>query len=768
MPQNLTLRCAFYESHLDNVPTSDTLSWSELAEVLTTFPEPTCTVETCAGRDCQAKYGPAWSPVDIEGPRANTNVRGLTAAVFDLDHVQDFEGVLARIAEYAYAIHTTHSHSIDDRCYRLVFPLSRPVKREEWATVRATIVEALELPADPQVKDASRLYFLPTSRGGAERFARVHEGEVIDVEDVLAAAGAAPARPVAKEVVPVDLAALRARLSDVRRSKSSSADPRQKEQAQIIGRILDGEPLAQLGERDGTILRAMGLLAYWLPAETPWEAVLEILRPSLATMPRDPEKSPPETFEYLAGVAKQKYERQQVSRRAADEKRAADDACIQELVRAVRSKGAPLPEDVSEDDPDAWKETLIETKGGLRACEYNARLIIACAPELRGTIYWNEFTKDIEVRGGPFQGTTAEVLDTAIAGWMQRHYECFVSPSIVRGALLQVAYENRRDPIAEHLGELAWDGTPRIDTFLERYFGVAGEEKYTRAVSRRWLISLVARALLPGCKVDTVLILEGLQGAGKSTALEAIAGTDYYLDTALTLGDRDAYLAIAGAWLVELGELASFNKAETEKVRQFLSLKQDKFRLPYGRVVQVSPRRCVFVGTTNSYENYLTDREGNRRYWPVRVGAVDIRALRADRDQILAEAVAAFRAGDRWWFEGEEIDLAAHETGERLTASVTEEKIEQWWYSMQPNQRPRRFGMLEVLETVLKVPAERIDQRGVTTNVGISLRKLGFRRSERIGKERTRYYEPSEEMLTAPTRLSAAKALADRVRAGTK
>jgi predicted P-loop ATPase len=279
-----------------------------------------------------------------------------------------------------------------------------------------------------------------------------------------------------------------------------------------------------------------------------------------------------------------------------------------------------------------------------------------------------------------------------------------------------------------------------------------------RAVSRRWLISLVARALRPGCKVDTVLILEGAQGLGKSSALEALVGSEYFLDTALDIGSKDSMQAIAGAWLVELAELASFRRADTERVKSFLTSKVDKFRPPYGATLLDSPRRCVVAGTCNPEEGvgYLKDRTGNRRFWPVAIDRrPDLDGIRRDRELILAEAVRALNAGERWHLDHEEGALAAEETDLRMEEeSPIITAIGRWWRGERPERRPRQVTSLDVAEMALKMDAREVD-RSVQTQIGYAMTLLGFERGS--GRERPRRYLATEELLSMPQETPAAR-----------
>lgn len=772
-----------YDGFGDNRPVNPGFTDEELVSFLTSFPDAECEAATCVGKNCPAKTRvTSWSPASYAdgATRDNANVLSINYAVFDLDHLKPGQLALVRagLDDLEHVVHSTHSHdpARGDECYRLVFPLTRAVAPAEWPAVYDAVIRALDLPADP-LGDLARLYAGPTSRAGVEPVALHRRGQPLDVDDALAAAvefGLSPKQSAPPAVAPdpepttYDLGALRAALSEVRRSKAQG-DDHAKQQAAVLGRVLDGEALAPVGERHRARVRAAGILAYWLPASTPWAVALEIMRPCLAATPL----STGETFEAAVAKTRGLYEDAMTGRLAADAKRAAENAALRTIADRVRAKSGAAAtaedfaeaaeEETGEENPEAWQQQLLLTQSGVRGCEYNARMILACASELRGTIRFNEVTKQVEVRGGPLEGVSSDVLPAAASAFMQKHYQFMGGAKLVAPALLQVARENPHDPVAEMLGEMLWDNVPRLDTFLERYFGAVVDTperlKYVRAISRRWLISLVARALRPGCKVDTVLILEGAQGVKKSTALETLVGQPHFLDTALELGNKDTMQAIASAWLIELGELASLRKAETDRIKQFITSKVDKFRPPYGASTIDSPRRCVLAGTCNpENDGYLKDRTGNRRYWPVLVEHPDVDAIARDREFILAEAVKAFREGERWWLVGEEEILAKAETDERLEESPTVDKVSRWWYAEQPEKRMRRLTMLDVAELALMLPHERVD-RGARIAIGHAMGELGFeRRQLRVGNRRSWYYEPSEELLKAPRQTSAQRA----------
>jgi predicted P-loop ATPase len=217
----------------------------------------------------------------------------------------------------------------------------------------------------------------------------------------------------------------------------------------------------------------------------------------------------------------------------------------------------------------------------------------------------------------------------------------------------QVAAERPYNPLRAYLDMLAWDGVERISALLEDVLD-AEKTAINLAMLRRFFVSAVARALSPGCKVDTVLILCGRQGAGKSSFFRILGG-EWFVDTAVDLRDKDSFQVLRGAWLYEWAELEALNRArDSSAAKAFLSSPIDRYRPSYGRLVIDVPRTCVIVGSTNKYD-FLEDETGNRRFWPIKVGALNVELLAKWRDQLWAEAVAAFKAGETWWLGTEDL-----------------------------------------------------------------------------------------------------------------
>lgn len=785
-PPVTPLKVAFYEDHKDNQPACVEVGWEDIVEMLSTVDETPCS--PCPGKNCPAKYGKAWSPVDIEGTRASDHVKAVTVAVFDLDHVTEpiLEEVLTQLAGYSFVIHSTHSHKPPaDGCYRVVMPLSRPVPAAEWRATLKALVGLLDIPADPTCKDPSRLYFLPTRPAGSPSYVLVESGIPLDV-DALPIAHATPAPPVDTTPQAVDMGALRACLASARTSRARAKDAVSVEAYTFLARVLDGTALAVSGShvgdsnlphgRDTTFNKVASLVAFTLPEGTPREAALELLRPSVAATDTEPEG----VGHWLEIIASQ-YDRACARRAERDKiKAAADTSMVAKLRGIVTRRGTNESADngrkppPGEGDPgdlgeDAWQRELLFCADGksLKAGGFNLFLILDNAADTKGHIRWNDFSKKIEINGGRFANLSPEVLDIEVGNWLQKEWGLNAPTKQIGDQILAVAFRSSFDPLMDYLRGLTWDGTSRAESFLMTYCGVS-DTPHHRRIGRMWLVSAVARALEPGCKVDTVLILEGKQGIKKSSMFESLAG-EWFCDTEVQLGDKDSKMLTASNWIIELSELESLRKSETTAQKAFLSRRTDKFRLPFGRAIMPCRRHCVFIGTTNQEGDYLTDRTGNRRYWPAWCDWINFRGIEADRDQLWAEAVSIFLAAEdcdackatgephgcdvhRWWLTVAEQAEADVETEARMAQSPIEAEIRQWWDSTPSTRRPKETTTHEVAKTVLQFSLEKIT-RAVEMDIGYSLRAIGFVKGVKWrGGKAVNLYTATDDMLQAPTK----------------
>jgi hypothetical protein len=271
----------------------------------------------------------------------------------------------------------------------------------------------------------------------------------------------------------------------------------------------------------------------------------------------------------------------------------------------------------------------------------------------------------------------------AIERWLGREWGLvFSHPAAVKKIVVGWARYNRINPLTDRLNELAagWDGIKRLDNWLLTYCNaeIAGANKvnigdYIRAVGAKWILSAVSRAFKPGSKVDTMLILEGAQGTRKSSAVRALAealGSEYFREGFSLTGSAhtDAQRSLRGRLVIEWGEMAGLGKRDHNEMKNFISLQTDTYRDLYEPIDTDWPRTAIFCGTTNDSE-YLADPTGNRRFWPVQVGKIDLARLIQDAPMLWAEAVVRFKEGERWWFDDSD------PTDQRLLALAAGEQI---------------------------------------------------------------------------------------------
>lgn len=293
----------------------------------------------------------------------------------------------------------------------------------------------------------------------------------------------------------------------------------------------------------------------------------------------------------------------------------------------------------------AWRSSIVyNDKGAPKQSIHNVLVILQHDPAWRGLIRYDvRAYKPVITRDPPWGADRVycDAFITRTAGWLSKHWG--IDGDFAHRALEAVARINSYDPVVEYLESVKWDGHPRIDTWLVDY-ARAADTPYHREVGKNWLISAVARAFDPGCQADHMLVFEGNQGKYKTSALHALGG-QWYAELHNMKGQKGIE-ALQGHWIIEMAELAATRGADLESLKAYLTSRKDVLRAAYGKVVETRPRRCVFAGSTNDAA-YLDDDE-NRRFWPVAAGECDSLGLKRDRDQLLAEAVVRYHAGEKY------------------------------------------------------------------------------------------------------------------------
>ncbi len=319
-----------------------------------------------------------------------------------------------------------------------------------------------------------------------------------------------------------------------------------------------------------------------------------------------------------------------------------------------------------------WGANDLEKDGSVKPTLANMQRIIAEDPMLKGKIRhdvikdrivtlgdmpWHigDMKEESELRcrstdENGWRTWAGEPDEVGLRTYLERKYGIQSNrKSVVLDALGYVAKARLRNGVVEYLNSLVWDGVPRIDTLFVDYLG-AEDNPTTRAATRKALLGCVYRAYAPGCKFDQMCVLIGPQGIGKSTILRKLAGDAWFTDSIHSFEGPKVAEAIRGAWIVEIGELHALRKAEVGQVRQILACCEDRVRFAYARDVSENPRHCIFFGTGNDRE-VVRDMCGERRFWIIETGVIEPTKsvwdqFDLERDQLWAEAVAAYRAGE--------------------------------------------------------------------------------------------------------------------------
>ena len=410
---------------------------------------------------------------------------------------------------------------------------------------------------------------------------------------------------------------------------------------------------------------------------------------------------------------------------------------------AARAKAAPVIAPAGAGpvvDSDAWRAKLILTdKGGIKACRENIVLALdgmrlssgswlPGVPAAAGVIGYNEFTNNVEMRREPpwvgKAGKWGEETELEMGDWLAR--ELWLPPmsrQTLEEAVIMVGRRHAYHPLRERFEALRgkWDGTQRLPSWLERSC-LGGEpmpkehplRRYLARVGTWFVMAMVKRILEPGCKFDYMVVFEGGQGRGKST-LARVLSCGYFADTGLVLGDKDSYQNLQGKSVYEWAELDALARADVRKVKSFISSETDYFRASFDRRPRDYPRQVVFIGTTNE-SHYLSDPTGNRRFWPVRVTRkIDLEWVRANLEQMLAEAVHRVDANERMYpTEKEQDELFGPQQNDRTIDSSLDAAIREYLYD--EHQRVPMNGANGAL-------LERIALKDLLAAVGLPLEK---------------------------------------------
>lgn len=344
-----------------------------------------------------------------------------------------------------------------------------------------------------------------------------------------------------------------------------------------------------------------------------------------------------------------------------------------------------------------WKKKLDRTDSdNVKPTFKNVKLIIENVIG-SDTFIYDEFSRHHTygrntVWGGVKGAMIEDADEVRIKDWFAHNWKIEPNTNLVSEVILQMSLTKSFHPVKEYLESLEWDGVSRINTWMKDYLGAEADSEYLKQVSRKFLIAAVARIYEPGKKFDSMPILEGRQGAGKSTVGRILAGEKWFYDSDLNLHDKDSALNLQGQWLVEMGELANINRADVRVIKSFVVRQVDKVRPPYGKRMIESARQCVFFGTTND-DSYLKDKTGNRRFWPIKVNEIDLKGLKEVRDQLWAEALFNYDLGEQLYLDKEVEETARGIQESRLVEDASDimlDTLAMWKEQVLTNRRNKK------------------------------------------------------------------------------
>lgn len=647
------MKLAIGNSRMDKKWKNKDLSWEKFKETVRTTKRTTETVSEFrklgkAQQDAIKDIGGFVGGALREGKRRNGYVLCRSLLTLDMDYATP--GVWDQIEalyDWRCCLYSTHKHTPDAPRLRLIIPLAREVSEDEYPALGRMVARDIGIDAfDDTTYEPSRLMYWPSTPADGEFVFQEKDGELLDPDQYLA------------------------RYADWR---DCAMWPTSKRQSEVMHKQLakQADPLAKNGVT-GAFCRAYPLadaidtfLSYiYEPSAMPGRFDYKLADSSAGVVIYD------DKFAYshhatdpVCGKLLNAFDLVRLHKFGdLDEKtsfKAMADFVVQdERVKAQLAEERRAQAETDFADESNWQNQLeLEKSGGVKDTLTNISIILRFDPDLQPIVF-NQFKNMLDVVGElPWPQVKPGWSDTDIACaklYFERNYGIW-SPAKFKDAMLGVVSAERLyHPVKEYLGSLAWDGKERLDTLLIDYLG-AEDTPYVRAVTRKTLAAAVARIYRPGTKFDSILVLNGAQGIGKSTLFAKLGGKWYSDSLSISdMRDKTAPEKLQGYWILELGELAGIKKLDVETVKSFITRVDDKYRQSYGVTVESHPRSCIIVGTTNSDGGFLRDITGNRRFWPVSVtGAGKYHAWElADVDQVWAEAIERYTAGEELFLKG--------------------------------------------------------------------------------------------------------------------
>lgn len=596
-----------------------------------------------------------------DGRRKKDCVLSRSALSLDMDHaLPDIIDQIEMFFSFKCYFYSTHKHTAEKPRLRLIIPLAREVSPDEYSAVARKVAEEIGIELfDDTTYEPSRLMYWPSTSSDGEFLFREIDGEILAPDTVLEKYKDwhnTAEWPVSKRQQTIVQRVVEKQADPLTKPGTVGAFCRTYSVTDAIDAFLTDvyRKSAMLGRYDYIHADSQaGVVIY----EDAFAYSHHATDPACGKLMNAFDVVRIHKFGSLDDRAKEDTEPAKLPSFKAMQEFAISDDKVK--IRLAKDRESHALEEFDAVDDENWQVILeLDKQGKVKDTLTNIANIIRFDPNLNPIVY-NEFKSTLDVIGPlPWKQIRPGWGDADLACakvYFERVYGIW-SPTKFKDALLAVVSAERTyHPIKEYFDTLKWDGTERIDTLLIDYLG-AEDTDFVRAVTRKTLCAAVARVYEPGVKFDSILVLNGPQGVGKSTFF-ALLGREWYSDSLSIsdMKDKTAAEKLQGYWILELGELAGMKKVDVETVKSFISRTDDKFRQSYGVNVESHPRTNIIVGSTNSENGFLRDITGNRRFWPVRVtgnGRHHAWNLK-DVDQVWAEAIVKYRDGEDLFLKGE-------------------------------------------------------------------------------------------------------------------
>ena len=700
------MKIAVGNSRMDKKWKNRDISWEDLCQRVSSTIRTTETVEEYR----KLKKGAQDNIKDVggfvggqlrEGRRKNGMVLCRSMLTLDMDYGEP--GIWDEIDllhDFRCCVYSTHKHTPDHPRLRMIIPLARDITEEEYPAVARMVAKEIGIDLfDDTTYEACRLMYWPSTSANGEFFYQTKEGSLLDPDAYLA-----------KYVDWRDASTwpVSSRQSEaVRRSITQQADPLEK--PGIVGAFCRAYTIEEAIETflsDVYEPSSMNGRYDYIPADSAAGVVVYDGKFAYSHHATDP----------VCGKLLNAFDLVRLHKfRELDEnagldtppgklpsfKAMSDLALGDDKVKAVFA-GERIAQASAEFSDEDWQNGLeLDKSGRVKNTLHNLTIILENDPNLKGVVF-NQLLDGMEIKGEvPWKHPSKfwrDADDAQLISYVDAHYGTF-SARNYDIAVTKVADDRAYHPIREFIESLPeWDKVPRVDTLLVDYLG-AGDTAYVRAVTRKTLCAAISRVLRPGCKFDSMLVLNGPQGVGKSTLIAKLAG-EWFSDS-LNLGDtkdKTAAEKLQGYWILEIGELAGLKKAEVETLRSFLSRQNDIYRAAFGKRATPHLRQCVFFGTTNAESGYLRDTTGNRRFWPVKTpGSGKKQSWNLTHEEILqiwAEALVYVRQGEKLYLSPEMDALAKDEQREAMESDEREGLVREYLDTL----LPERWAEMDLFE----------------------------------------------------------------------